>query len=885
MNKHTTLAALAFLLITSSCKTLFNGDEEKPDMVVNLDTIEVVDQVNKRMEYNPSETRVIDLIHTKLDVSFEWENQYLNGEAVLDIQPYFHPVYKVDLDAKSFDIHAVTLNDSRLDTLDFEYNGEILSITLDKEYTRADTFSLFIDYTAKPEEREAGGSAAIMSDKGLYFINPNNTENKPQQIWTQGETEASSCWFPTVDAPNERMTQELSITVRNEFKTLSNGNLDFSTENGDGTRTDYWSQRDPHAPYLVMMAVGDFAVVNDSWRDSLNVDYYVEKEFEDHAMAIFGETPEMIEFYSNLLDYDYPWEKYAQVVVRDYVSGAMENTTAVIHGEFLHRTKQQLIDAHNEDIIAHELFHHWFGDLVTCESWANLPLNESFATYGEYLWNEHKHGSFYADEKLAADLSNYLSEFSRGKAVDLVRFNYDDKEDMFDAHSYQKGGRILHMLRKYLGDEAFFASLSKYLKDNAYTAVEMHNFRLACEEVSGEDLNWFFNQWFFDKGHPDLHITYSYNDSLNVQSVTIEQRQDTEEFPVYKLPMKVDLYTKQGVRRQTIVLDSIKKTFDFKISQKPLLVNVDAEKMLLATKTDDKPLDQYFYQLENAPLYIDKLEAFNVLKNRVLADSLAAEAVFSLFNHDFEGLRVRSVGTTLKLKKFIGDRLETRLIELAKTDKNSEVRATALQALAENYHSESYENLYIQKLKEDSSLMVMSEALSQLAEINPSRALKEARALEKLKDPTILVSISAIYANVGTDENASFYSKSMKEISGFSKMAFMANYADYLTQERKLKTIQSALPALEEELKTPSGMWFISFGSARAFKNVYDHYNQEMVQLEEQITKSESEEGGKADPVVQDRYMRLKGLLDDMDGVIERVKSTEGINERVKRVL
>ncbi len=877
--------AVTLVLGATSCKSLFNKNSTEADMVIDLDTIEVVENIHKRAVYNASEKRTIDLLHTQLDVRFDWEKQHLHGKAVLDFTPYFYPISSVSIDAKGFDIHQVAFDTNRESELPFTYDGEMLTVTLDKEYTRKDTLSLFIDYTAKPEEREAGGSAAIMSDKGLYFINPLNEEEKPQQIWTQGETEASSCWFPTVDAPNERMTQELSITVRKDFKTLSNGTLDFSTENGDGTRTDYWSQKAPHAPYLVMMAVGDFAVINDSWRDSLAVDYYVEPSYEEDAMAIFGETPEMIEFFSTILDYPYPWEKYSQVVVRDYVSGAMENTTAVIHGDFVQRTRQQLIDAHNEDIIAHELIHHWFGDLVTCESWANLPLNESFATYGEYLWNEYKHGSYYADEKLNNDLNQYLGEFARGKAVDMVRFDYQDKEDMFDSHSYAKGGRILHMLRKYLGDEAFFESLSLYLKENEYQAVEMHNLRLACEKVTGEDLNWFFNQWFFDNGHPDLRITYAYDAAKQVQEVTIEQRQNTEEFPVYRLPMKVDIYTSQGVKQQTIVLDSLKKTFRFKSAEKPLLVNVDAEKMLLATKTDEKPLDHYFYQLENAPLFIDKLEAYEVIKERVLADSAAAAAIFNLFDHPFEGLRERAVTNALKLKKFIGQPLETRLVEMAKLDENSSVRTAALESLAEAYKAKDYEELYVQKIKTDSSLMVMGEALSLLSEVNATKALEMAQALEKHEDPSILVSISSIYAQVGKDNNAEFYSNNASKVTGFSKMAYMANYAEFLIKSGNVKTVEAALPTYEKEILSKSGFWFIAFSSAQSFKKVYQAYSQEKQELERKIMKAEGSENGKVDATDQDRLMRLTGLIDKMDDLTLRVKNSETADQRVIRAL
>ncbi len=257
------------------------------------------------------------------------------------------------------------------------------------------------------------------------------------------------------------------------------------------------------------MGVGEYAVIKDKWRN-IPVDYYVEKEYADYAKQIFGNTPEMMEFFSKKLGYDYPWAKYAQLVGRDFVSGAMENTTAVIHAEHAHQKPGDLIDDNRwESTIAHELFHHWFGDLVTTESWSNLTVNESFANYSEYLWEEYKYGKDAADYHLDNNSSRYIhnpSDFNK----DLVRFNYESREDMFDLVSYNKGGAILHMLRNYLGDDAFFAGVTDYLKTHEYGTGEAHQLRLSFEKISGKDLNWFFNQWYFNSGNPKLNIQYSY---------------------------------------------------------------------------------------------------------------------------------------------------------------------------------------------------------------------------------------------------------------------------------------------------------------------------------------------------------------------------------------
>ena len=365
-------------------------DTDTQEEVVEAPAVEIP---NERATYNAAAPRVHDLLHTRLDLSFDWEQEMVIGEAMLRLTPIFRPSDKVLLDAKNFTINSIT--DGEGQELTYEYTGDKQRITvlLPREYKRGEEYELLFDYTAVPSE--SGGSAAITSDKGLFFINPRGEEgdDKPRQIWTQGETENNSRWFPTIDKPNERTTQEMYLTVAEQYETLSNGTLVSSTPNGDGTRTDYWKMDLPHAPYLFMLTVGDFEIVEDQEWNGIPVNYYMEKEWADHAKAIYPYTREMLGFFSSLTGVEYPWPKYSQVAVRDFVSGAMENTSAVIFGEFMHGTERSLIDVdRNEKIVAHEMFHHWFGDLVTCESWANLTLNEGFANYSEYLWMEEKHG-------------------------------------------------------------------------------------------------------------------------------------------------------------------------------------------------------------------------------------------------------------------------------------------------------------------------------------------------------------------------------------------------------------------------------------------------------------------------------------------------------------
>ena len=313
-------------------------------------------------------------------------------------------------------------------------------------------------------------------------------------------TESNSRWFPTIDSPNQKSTQEMFITVKEESKTLSNGTLIYSKSNSDHTRTDYWKMDKPHAPYLFMLAAGDFAIVEDEW-NGMKVDYYVEPEYEEYAGDIFGHTPEMISYFSEVLNYPFPWDKYSQIVVRDFVSGAMENTTASVFMEDLNVDSRELIDFDWDDIIAHELFHQWFGNLVTCESWANVPLNESFATYGEYLWKNHKYGADEAGYHLYSELDTYLSE-AVTKNEDVIRFDFDNDDEMFEVST------LLPVELLYFDA---FPSNNQYAQLEWATATEINNDGFeVLRSTNGIDFEYI--AWISGNGNQTSTHKYSYED-------------------------------------------------------------------------------------------------------------------------------------------------------------------------------------------------------------------------------------------------------------------------------------------------------------------------------------------------------------------------------------
>ena len=664
--------------------------------------------------YRATPEKKTALRHTKLKVDFNFSNQTLNGEEWLTAAPFFYPSDSLILDAKTMLIHQVALDQQgKLQNLPYIYRDDLLRIKLPKKYQKDENYTVYIKYTAQPEKVPNNGNLSISDTKGLYFINPEGKpEGYPRQIWTQGEAESSSCWFPTIDKPNQKTTQEIEMTVPDSFVTLCNGLLKSSQKNGN-LRTDYWVMDKPHAPYLFFMGAGEFAVVKDTpWRGKIPVEYYVEKDYAPLAKKLFGNTSEMMTFFSERFGYDYPWAKYAQIIVRDFVTGAMENTTAVSHSESAYQSEEALNDQNYwEYIIAHELAHHWFGDLVTAESWANLTVNESFANYGEYLWLAHKYGKDVADYHLRNNTQQYHQRPDDFKK-DLVRFDYTSTDDMFDMVSYNKGGAILHMLRHYLGDEAFFQAITDYLKTYAYSNGEAHQLRLSFEKISGKDLSWFFNQWYFGNGNPTVKVEKHYNTAQKQLTVKITQLQSEDLY--FQFPLDIDIYQDNKPIRHTVWEDARQEnTFSFPLSKTSNLVNINPEGIVVMQEQYPKTIKEYLFQIQHAPELKSRLEAISYLEA-----GKGKEVVLAALRDPY--FKIRKAALEL-LEGYQLTKKDLALVEkIATSDPENLARAAAIWVL-NNQEDKRYTALYEKALTVPSAA-IKNAALDGIARTNPSRA-------------------------------------------------------------------------------------------------------------------------------------------------------------------
>ena len=782
--------------VSTTSETVGNNREVAVDtsgLALSSNRKELIrDKEAKIREYRASRERDFDLLHTELKARFDYTSQSVIGEAILTLKPLIYPQEELVLDAKDFDVQRTSLLlEGKSIPLTYKYDQEKLTLFLPEKVERHDTLKVNIAYTAFPERGGKAGSVAITDTKGLYFINPDGaTKDKPVQIWTQGETEHTSKWYPTIDSPNERQTNDFYLTVPDQYISLSNGTKVSSKNNADGTRTDHWQMSLPHAPYLSALVVGEFAAVEDSI-DGLALRYFVEPKYERGAEKVFENTPEMVRFFSTLLDMPFPWPKYDQVVVRDFVSGAMENTTLSIFMEELNLNEREALDSEWDYIIAHELFHQWFGNYVTTESWANLALNEAFADYSEYLWLEHHKGRDEADMHHFNAIEQYMDE-AEEKQVDLIRYYHEGSEDMFDNHTYAKGGRVLHMLRKLLGDEAFFEGLHTYLKENAFSSAEVHHLRLALEKVSGKDLNWFFNQWMLSSGHPQLKVSWDYSQPDNIL-LTLEQLQDVSRFPVFKIPFTISVY-KEGQRfEQSYTMDQAFQQFALENGPGTNLVLFDEYSEILTKREEARGAQLMEKQFDWSESGLARVEALDSLTSNYSETIDFLPTMGRALEDSFYVVRELALHRLNRLNASEEQirQLEGKVLEMAEEDDNTTVRSAAIEALA-GIGGAKYAQLFY-RLINAPSYQVSGAALTAYLDIEGNDSDKK-ELFERLKseDNIRIIAPLADYLTIEKiAEGRAWMQEKLGLLKGESLYYFLGYYGDFFASVEGVPTAEA----------------------------------------------------------------------------------------------
>ena len=545
--------------------------------------------------------RIVDLQHIALVLDVDPAQRSLSGNVTLRGSVIAPGTRVLELDAVELQIDVVTVGS---EAAAFRHDGKRLRIELPAPLVAGSEVTIAIAYRGAPR-------------RGLYFIGPDEGyPQKPVQAWTQGQDEDSRYWFPCIDTPNEKATSELTVTVPAHLFALSNGVLVSDRTDGD-RRTLHWRLDVPHSCYLVTLAIGDFAAIETRWRD-VPVVYYVERGKEAAAERTLARTPQMLELFSRLFGVPYPYPRYAQVFVADFIFGGMENTTATTLTDTVLIDDRAAIDYDIDALVAHELAHQWFGDLVTCRDWGEGWLNEGFATYSEYLWREHHEGRDAADLELEEWAEMYFGEDSGRYRRTIATKLYDEPIDVFDHHLYEKGGRVLHMLRDTLGDDAFWRSLAHYLGKHRHGVVESRDLARAVEEATGKNVDWFFSQWVIDgAGHPELDVVLRWDADRNIATVCVDQNQKVDpRTPLFRIPTRVRF--RVGDRDVDVPIEVVdpKHQFHIRLDAEPSQAIFDPGRVLLAGRKIDKPEPVWIAELASATLAVDRAAAAQALAKR-----------------------------------------------------------------------------------------------------------------------------------------------------------------------------------------------------------------------------------------------------------------------------
>ncbi|MBF2055885.1 MAG: M1 family metallopeptidase [Cyanobacterium sp. T60_A2020_053] len=671
--------------------------------------------------YNPH--RYGQVQHIFLDLTLDILQEKFNGVCTITLTPIRSNITQLKLDAVDLEIKSVLVNNINQN---FDYDGEILTVNL-LQVEGADDLQIAIQYSKEKPQR------------GLYFIAPStNYPHKPSQVWTQGEDEDSRFWFPCFDYPGQLATSEIKVKVPAEYTAISNGEL-VSIQKVEDSKIYHWVQPQIHPTYLMTLAVGKFAKIEDKYND-IPVDYYVEKGKEKEAVISMGKTPRMIDFFSKKYGYDYPFSKYAQVCVDDFIFGGMENTSTTLLTDRCLLDERGALDNYNtESLVAHELAHQWFGDLVVIKHWSHAWIKEGAASYAEVLWTEHEYGKDDASYYLLREARNYLQEDASRYRRPIVTNIYREAIELYDRHLYEKGACVYHMIRGLLGEELFDRAIHTFINNHAHQTVETIDLLRSIEKATGYNLGALFDQYVFRGGHPDFQVSYSWDNESNLASVTVKQTQAKEENGKYidlfelKIPLGFGYFNQEtgvNLKEFSLKLNKPEQTFYFPLGEKPDFISFDVNNYHLKTVKLEYGFSELKAQLKFDPDPISRIYSALTLgkKGNLEAVKTLKEAFLT---EKFWGVKVEIAKQLGKIK--LNQAMEA-LMEFS-TEADHRVRRAVVGALAKHKTEASYQLLRKIAQEGDPSYYIEADAIASLGSlVTGTLSNKQNEVIELLKD-------------------------------------------------------------------------------------------------------------------------------------------------------
>ncbi len=656
--------------------------------------------------------------HIALDLRFDIPQRRYTGTCRIRLNPVRSGLDRLTLDAVNLDIHSVQMGNL---SQAFDYDGEQLSIQLSSGTVAGQRLEVAIAYSVDNPQR------------GLYFIGPDaDYPHKPVQIWTQGEDEDSRFWFPCFDYPGQLATSEVRVDIPKPLIAISNGELITVEDHGE-TQIFHWIQKQVHPSYLMTLAVGDFAEIKEEWQGK-PVTFYVEKGREVEAKISMGKTPKMIEFLSEKYSYPYPYPKYAQVCVDDFIFGGMENTsTTLLTDRCLLDERAALDNLSTESLVVHELAHQWFGDLVVIKHWSHAWIKEGMASYSEIMWTEAEYGPEAAAYYRLNEARSYLDEDSSRYRRPIVTHVYREAIELYDRHLYEKGACVYHMIRAELGEELFWQAIATFVNDNAHKTVETIDLLRAIEKATGRNLLYLFDQYVFRGGHPDYKVAYSWDGDSQLAKLTVTQTQakdnsDRANLFDLKIPIAFGYLPTANpdstpdstphapiLKTQTVRIHEHQQTFYFPLAQKPDFISFDTGNATLKTVELSYPLPELKAQIQHDPDPLSRIYAAEALAKKGGLEAVRALST-ALKSDPFWGVRmeVASNLATIKLDQALTG------LQAGLQDENARVRRSTLDAFATIKTHASYALVKPLALAGDASYYTEATALRALGGIAAS---------------------------------------------------------------------------------------------------------------------------------------------------------------------
>ncbi len=677
------------------------------------------------------------VVHYKLRIELDEKAKSCEGDVGIKLVPLRPQFDLVQLDAAQ-----MTITQVRLGALQLRYHqsGDSLLVDLDKVYGMNDTLNLTVAYTLSAP------------NKGLYFIEPDSGYLKQQRlVWSNGEAEENHYWFPCYDFPNDMSTSELTATVNDKWVVISNGKLlDVKRDQKHHKATFHWYESKPHVSYLISLVAGEYAEVKDS-AGSVPLSYYVYKHQREDAWWSFNKTPKIMNFYASKIGYPYPWEKYAQTVVQDYIWGGEENVSATTLTDGTMHDARSHLDYSSDDLVAHELAHQWWGDLLTCRDWSHTWLNEGFATYFTVAFQEFDKGRDVADKSILDAQQDIVNRDFGDNRKPTVNSRFVYPNEVFTNRIYGKGACVLNMMRHILGEELFWKAINHYVHKFAFKNVETNDFKVAIEEATGYNLYWFFDEWLYKAGYPELDVRTNWSQSKRSMNITVRQIQKTDWLtPVFRMPLDIEVWVNGVPETYHVTVARDSEEYAFPAYQQPQLVIFDRGSVILKKVHEHKSTDEWIFQLQHARDGVDRYLAASELY--WISDSNIVTVALSKALMDDPFWEVRreaafALGDARKANAGIGD----SLIE-AYGDRDARVRAAVVTAL-QKYKGERVLNLLKHAFEKDSSYAVSAAALTSMTfvdSINMRNYCKAGLERDSYKEQIRLAAIHAL-AREGDD--------------------------------------------------------------------------------------------------------------------------------------